>query len=190
MKPFSRAVIDGNDVAAPGNIQEEMAEIAGIVNGRIDHDNLQDKLLTSAKVASGALQNIGVERTTASVVVSGDAETPTSAWFDVPGLSINTQTQDAFLQIETSGWFDGNATLEYPMVFAACIDGSRTVMGGPTSFGPDGHWWCTAEVPVGGGAHVVSIQFAHTDNPGLGVVNTAWERDFHARQLWVREVKR
>jgi hypothetical protein len=190
MKAFQRAAIDEDDVSAPDGIQREMMEIASIVNGHLDQDNLQDDLLTAGKTASGAWQNINWTGTTSADTVSGAASTPTSTWFDVPDLSIETQTQDGMLQIETSGYYDCNTTVEFPIVVAICVDGAKIVMSPPTSLGPEGQWWVTAEAPVGGGTHTINVQFAHTDNPGTGTVGVAWEREFHARQLWVREIKR
>lgn len=192
MIPLKQTEISETDVAAPVKLQREMAHILEIVNGRIDHDNIPDGILTKERVKSGAILDHRYKALEAPVQVTGSSETPTSVWNDVEGLAINLNTQDSFLQIETSGWYDsGNpATIEYPMVFAIVVDGVRHIMGGPSSYGPQGCWWCTAEVPVGPGRHTVQVQFAHTDNPGVGILGSAWERNFNIGQLLVQECKR
>lgn len=196
MRSFPRAIVANHDMLAPYNLMRNMAEVAGIVNGYLDTDNIPPGLLTAAKVESGAWRNENEAKTTTAVTITGTAGAPCGVWQNVPlssstdPLALTINSQDAGLLIETKGKFEAPDLPARNMYIRVVVDGAHEVVGPPCGRSDFDSWWFTAFVPVGPGQHRVNVQFAFADTDGTGSMAAAWNRVFRARRLIVVEAKR
>ena len=185
---------DGEDVVTAIEINRELQEISGEINGRLDRENFGSRTLTAAKLASGAITLYGAMQINGSTgAITITAPGGSSIATPLPGATATDYLEgtmtcnDGFLVLRLAATFDDLAAVPRNLTLGLEVDGRLVATSGPTmttNGGAGGSLVCAnthAYVPVGAGAHTFRAVLFSTA-PG--------DYSCRSRQLLVRHERR
>ncbi|MCP4307317.1 MAG: hypothetical protein GY788_21095 [bacterium] len=194
-KVFRKDRLTSGAVVAVDEINANLTQVAGEMNGGLDRENVPAGVITTTEVKAGCFNQIlwkvgdGAPEATLDAKHGEDK----NMWRDIPGYTDEFLTEDGRFEIEAHVQLD-TAGL-YEMELGVRVDGEIVAQSGsPVSsststsiyFQKRGFYAIGAPA-VGAGNHQIELVWRGTAGKTLGATITY---DFNAVQLWVRFLRR
>ncbi len=97
---YGQGLLEAGDLTHPWDLNANLLEIAGEVNGRLDRDNVTDDTLVAADFSTGAFGSLLYDSDTSTVSVSNTAGSTDTGWVRLTGTILSWTSRDGRVLLE------------------------------------------------------------------------------------------